>query len=322
MNDFAAYHIRVRAKATSPLVLREYVGSALRGAFFGALWRRFCTNQAAPTCAACPLNAVCPVSALVAPLRDEGPRGRDIPRLYAMYAPRSTRGAYGPGDDFSWGLTLFGRQRQLFPYVVMAVHEMAQAGLGLRCAENGHHRGRFSVEEIAAINPLTGATQTLQAAGARQVAMPDLPVTAADIAAVTEQLPVDRLTLRFHTPARLTDGGQLVHRPEPRPLVQRLLERLTALMREFGDGAPDWDFRGLIDHAATIRIESDQTHWIDLSSYSSRQRRATPIGGFVGEVTYTGDLRPLLPLLVWGSVTQIGKDTVKGNGVYQIIPIA
>src|SRR5947208_1855725 len=107
MTEFAAYHIRVRARATSPVVLREYVGSALRGAFFGALWRRFCTNQTAPTCAVCPLHTVCPVSALVAPLRDEAPRGRDIPRPYALHAPRSTRGAFGPGEDFSWGVTLF-----------------------------------------------------------------------------------------------------------------------------------------------------------------------------------------------------------------------
>ncbi len=321
MTEFAAYQIRVRARATSPMVLREYVGSALRGAFFGALWRRFCTNQAAPTCAACPLNQVCPVSSLVAPLRDEGVRGRDIPRPYAIQAPRSTRGPYGPGDDFSWGLTLFGRQRQLFPYVVMAIHEMGSAGLGQRCADNGWQRGRFVVEEIAAVQPLTGATQVLQAAGARDVAMPDLAVTAAEIAAAAERLPTDRLAMRFLTPTRLTDAGRLVHQPEMRTLVQRLCERITALMREFGEGAPEWDFRGLIDHAAGIRLEADRTRWVDLGSYSSRQRRATPIGGFVGEAVYAGELRPLLPLLLWGAVAQVGKDTVKGNGMYELAAV-
>lgn len=319
MTTFAAYQIRVRARATSPLVLREYVGSAIRGAFFGALWGRFCTNQAAPTCAVCPLNQVCPVSALVAPLRDEGPRGRDIPRPYAIHAPRSTRGAYGPGDDFSWGLTLFGRQRDLFPYAVMAIHQMAETGLGLRCEANGGRRGRFAVEEIAAVHPLTGETKVLQAAGARQVAMPDLPVTHEQIAAAAEALPGDRVRLRFVTPTRLTDASALVRRPLPRPLVQRLLERLSALMREFGEGVPPWDFAGLIAHAENIRLERDHTRWVELGSFSGRQGRVTPIGGFVGEAEYAGDLRPLLPVLLWGTVVQAGKDTVKGNGVLELI---
>lgn len=318
--DFAAYQIRVQARTTSPLVLREYVGSAVRGAFFGALWRRFCTNQAAPTCAACPLHMACPVSALVAPLRDEAARGRDIPRPYAIHAPRETRGAYGPGDDFSFGLTLFGRQLNLFPYVALAIHEMAATGLGQRSGDNGWQRGRFAVEQIAAVHPLTHAAQVLHTAGGRQVAVPDLPVTAADVERAADALPADRLRLRFHTPTRLTDAGRLVHGPDPRVLVQRLLERLSALMREFGTGAPAWDYQALIAHAATIRVVDDRTRWIELGSFSGRQGRVTPIGGFTGEVVYTGDLGPLLPLLVWGSVVQAGKDTVKGNGMYEVLP--
>lgn len=321
MTEFAAYHIHVRARATSPVVLREYVGSALRGAFFGALWRRFCSNQAALTCAACPLHTVCPVSALVAPLRDEGPRGRDIPRPYALHAPRSTRGAFGPGEAFSWGITLFGRQLQMFPYVVMAIHEMGAAGLGLRCEENGGRRGRFVVDEIAAVQPLTGVRQVLQIAGARQIAIPDLPITAASIAETARQFPDGPIRLRFETPTRLIDGSHLVRNPQPRPLIQRLLERISVLMREFGTGQPDWDFPRLIAHAANIELVDDQTRWVDLGSFSSRQRRATPIGGFVGEAVYRGDLRPLLPILLWGSVVQAGKDTVKGNGAYQIMPL-
>ena len=90
-------------------------------------------------------------------------------------------------------------------------------------------------------------------------------------------------------------------------------------MGEFGAGVPDWDFRGLIDQAAQIELVDDRTRWIDLGSYSSRQRKSTPIGGFVGEATLAGDLGALLPVLLWGSVVQVGKDTVKGNGVYSIV---
>src|SRR6266568_2773611 len=78
------HYLEVSAEAITPLVLDAYCGSALRGAFFRAIWGRFCTNRESPTCDVCPLVAACPVASLVAPLRDEAPRGRDVPRPYIL----------------------------------------------------------------------------------------------------------------------------------------------------------------------------------------------------------------------------------------------
>jgi len=78
------HQLEITLEATTALALDTYCGSALRGAFFQALWGRFCGNREASTCYECPLNAGCPVSTLVAPLRDEAPRGRDIPRPYII----------------------------------------------------------------------------------------------------------------------------------------------------------------------------------------------------------------------------------------------
>lgn len=59
--------------------------------------------------------------------------------------------------------------------------------------------------------------------------------------------------------------------------------------------------------------------WIDAKSYSSRQRHTLPIGGFIGTATYTGACSPSLrELLVWGELLNVGKNTVKGDGWYQI----
>src|SRR5579883_692005 len=82
-----AYHLRLTLRATEPLELEAQPGSALRGLLFQGLWERFCVNKAAPECASCPLVQTCPVSALVAPLRDEHPRGRDIPRPFVLAPP-------------------------------------------------------------------------------------------------------------------------------------------------------------------------------------------------------------------------------------------
>jgi hypothetical protein len=61
-------------------------------------------------------------------------------------------------------------------------------------------------------------------------------------------------------------------------------------------------------------MAADRTHWVHLESYSTRQRRATPIGGLVGAAVYEGDLAPFRPWLVWGQFTHVGKNAVKGDG--------
>ncbi len=48
------HHLTLTVIATTPVALDEHSGSAIRGAIANALWTRFCTNQAAPTRAACP----------------------------------------------------------------------------------------------------------------------------------------------------------------------------------------------------------------------------------------------------------------------------
>jgi CRISPR/Cas system endoribonuclease Cas6 (RAMP superfamily) len=43
------------------------------------------------------------------------------------------------------------------------------------------------------------------------------------------------------------------------------------------------------------------------------------MGGLVGQVTYSGDLRDYLPLLALGELAHVGKGTVFGNGQYRIV---
>jgi len=314
-----AYHLRVCAKVTGPLELNEHTGAALRGAFFEALWGRFCVNKEALVCANCPLVQACPVSSLIAPLRDEAPRGRDVPRPYAIHPPVNHARSFKPGDSLAFGLTLFGCRLDLFPYVAMALHTMGTSGIGRRTQENHWRRGRFVVDEVQAVNLLSGETKLVQSSDSNRVTVPDLPTIWPDAEALAATLSPDRLSLQFLTPLRLTDQKKLVKRWLLRPLVERLLERHDFLAREYGGTVFELEERErLIEIASTVEVLEDKTTWADVSSYSRRQGKATPIGGLMGEITFAGNLQPLLPLLAWGMVLQVGKDTTKGNGVYEI----
>lgn len=312
-----AYHLHVHGTVTEQLELNEHAGAAVRGAFFEALWDRFCVNKQARTCAECPLANACPVSSLVAPLRNEAPRGRDVPRPYAIRPPREHARTLKPGDEFSFGLTLFGCRLDLFPYVAMALQLLAQSGLGRRTQENQWRRGRFTVDEIKAINLLSTETKLVYSSDNNRIIVPDLPTTWNDAEAFAATLPSELITLRFLTPLRLTDQQKLVKRSLLRPLVERLLERHDALASEYGGQPFPCDERNrLIEEAAAAEVLHDATSWADVSSYSHRQGKSTPIGGLMGTITFGGNLQPLLPLLAWGTVLQVGKDTTKGNGVY------
>src|SRR5262249_40834845 len=160
--------------------------------------------------AACPLVLGCPVAELVAPLREEAARGRDVPRPYVITPPRG--GAYRPGDVLRLGVTLFGRAATLFPYLAMACQTLGEQGIRPRGSEAAGRRGAFAVETIAALHPLTGERRPLYTAGRSRIDVPALPVTAAEVQARAAALPTSRLTLEFLTPARLIEAGAPVTR--------------------------------------------------------------------------------------------------------------
>jgi hypothetical protein len=314
-----AHHFQIRAAAKETVALRENTGSSLRGAFVDALWNRFCMNKTASTCVDCPLIQGCPVSSLVVPQPKEQSRTRDITRPFAIRPPIQTS-TLQPGETFTFGLTIFGSRLELFPYVVMVLHVMGDAGIGQRVKDNAYQRGRFLIEEIKTVNPLTGIEQIIQAAGNNKFIFPNQPITWADAEARATMMPSDQITLHLLTPLRIEMEEQIIQKPLLRPFIARLQARHNALAQAYG-GIPfgQEERMEMLKAAEDVEIAKDETRWIPLRSYSHRQKRAMPISGLTGKVTYKGNLLPILPLLLWGTVIQAGKSATKGNGVYEIM---
>ncbi|MEW6233446.1 MAG: CRISPR system precrRNA processing endoribonuclease RAMP protein Cas6 [Chloroflexota bacterium] len=316
MEHFTAHRLRFECEVVEIIQLNPHQGSAIRGAFYHALLNAFCMNHQASSCTACPLVATCPVAFLVATLDPQSDRGATVPRPYTIEPPLDGKTRYEPGEKLEFGLTMFARALNLFPYVVLGMQRLEQGGLGKRVPENGYRRGRFRVRAVWAENPLTGEHQPVLRQGETMVQVPDVPVTQEHVVRCASQEVCTEITLEFLTPTRLTDQKRLVKQPAFRVLFQRLMERLEALAKEFSDTPLDRRLKyDLVGQAAAVELVNDQTHWVELESYSTRLRRTTPISGFVGRATYRAvDWRPFLPWLVWGQFTHVGKDAVKGNG--------
>lgn len=324
MAALITHHFLFKTEVTSPLELDDHSGAALRGNFFQAIWGRFCNNKAAPTCAECPLHTMCPVSAIVAPLREEHTRGRDIPRPYIILPPLADTGRsrrYQPGSELIFGITLFGNIVQFLPYIIMAATTLEASGLGHKLEENHGHRGRFKIKQIESYHPVKAERQVIYQSGKLLVDVPTLSVTGTDVSVKAASLPNDKITIDFLTPTRLIYQEKLVHHAAFYPLVQRLLERLTALEQLYGveEGqSPTKCWRELVQLAKEVECAEDMTRWQELHSYSSRARHVSAIGGIQGRAIFIGDLTPFRELLAWGELIHVGRNTVKGNGWYRI----
>ena len=320
-------HLRFTCQVVTTVDLPAYrAGGQLRGALGNVMRRTYCPearfgNGNAPT----PEHiAVCPVCWLMVANEHPGEERRGYalwpPVAYTAQAARAER-PFAPGERFDFGLSLYGDTLRLLPYFLLTVAEVGREGVGLG-------RGRFDLRQVWALDALEGRQECVLAEGESLIHTPTLQVGAAQVQAATERVmahvsQTGRLGLRFHTPMRLVADEQLVKAPDFGVLFTRLLERIDQLERQYAGGGrrDEAERQSLLACANRVRLAEARTQWLEIRSGSTRRGEPTWISGFVGEASYLAPIevwQPLLPWLVWGQLTQVGKDVVKGNGVYQI----
>jgi hypothetical protein len=130
----------------------------------------------------------------------------------------------------------------------------------------------------------------------------------------------EAVRVRFTSPMRVKLGGRLAPALDFHGLVAALIHRLFPMVLCHCGASPDpASCQRLIDAARGVQQEECNIWWERRSRRSARQGREIPMDGFVGEVTYQGNLAPLMPLLVAGTYVGVGKGTVFGNGEYQLV---
>jgi hypothetical protein len=135
---------------------------------------------------------------------------------------------------------------------------------------------------------------------------------AVDLTGVPER--VNRIQVRFVTPTELKSGHQVAERPEFSILFGRLRDRISTLRALYGAGPLEIDFHGMGERAAAVRINRCELTRTDAERLSSRTDQRHPLGGFVGDVEYGGELSEFLPYLDLGNWVGVGRQTVWGKG--------
>lgn len=304
---FQFYRFRFRFLSAGTLCFPPFKsGNIVRGAFGGIFRKLVCV----PDCGdakTCEVRAACPYARVFEPqaARGEGPSGlADWPRPFVFRAAHLDGRTIRPEQAFHFDIHIFDVRDPALPYFVLAFAQLAREGLG-------PGRGRAELRAVDQLD-LDGITVARVFEGER-FQMSELAQTnAVDLSAAPER--VDRVRVRFVTPTELKAEQRLAERPEFGILFGRLRDRISTLRALYGAGPLDIDFRAMGERAAQVRMTHCELQTCEVDRLSSRTGQRHPLGGFVGEAEYEGELGEFLPYLHLGEWVGVGRQTVWGKG--------
>jgi len=309
--DLPICYLRIGLKAVQPIRLPAFAGSKLEGAFGRTLYQIACTRRDLETCVSCPLHSVCPYAALYAPMLPgqlEVDSLENPPRPLVFETHLGQERSIMPGETFEFGLLIAGKAVQHLPYMVAAIRQMGENGIGLT-------RGRFGLTEVHSIHPYTSEARLLSSADSPLVRLEAFSLNSGDL----PPLPEGPLTLHLETFTHIKSGGKAVESLQFPVLVRALQRRVSNLEQIYGGGKSlGGNFGELPQLARGIEIFEQKTRHA-VQARSGKGKQPVMMNGLVGSVTYSGDLRPFTTLLRFGELVGVGKWAHFGAGRYRII---
>ena len=304
---FKFYRFRFHFRSAGSLYFPPYKsGNVVRGAF-GNLFRRLVCIPSCHDVKTCEVRSTCPYARVFEPqaARGEGPSGlADWPRPFVFRAAHLDGRTIPQGETFHFDVHIFDTADPALPYFVLAFAQLVRDGLG-------PGRGRA---ELAAVDQLDlNGARMARVFDGEQSQMRELPPpNIVDLSGTPAR--VDRVRVRFVTPTELKAGHKLADRPDFSILFGRLRDRISTLRALYDAGSLEIDFRAMGERAATIRMTRCELHRTEVDRLSSRTGKRHPLGGFVGEAEYEGELGEFLPYLRLGTWLGVGRQTVWGKG--------
>ena len=277
----------------------------LRGAF-GMIFRKIACVPQCPGARECEGRGLCPYARMFEPSAlESGPSGlADWPRPFVFRATHLDGCTVRPGASFSFDLNLFDMRSPAIAYLVLAFSQLAREGLG-------PSRGRATLSEVWQVGE--DGESVARIFDGELFLLQDGPAPM-KLSLPPEAEPVERVRVLFKTPTELKSGQQLADRPEFGVLASRIRDRLSTLRECYDDGPLSVDFREFGERAARVRMTRCDIERVTVERRSSRTGQVHPIGGFVGEAEYEGDLAEFVPYLKAAKWVGVGRQTVWGKG--------
>jgi hypothetical protein len=294
--EFHRFRFQLRSEGTVHFPPGK-AGNIARGAF-GTILRKLACRPACLDAKTCEVRAACPYARVFSPQAapGEGPSGlADRPRPFVFRASHLDGCTIRAGDPFHFDVHLFDRRNDALPHFVEAFSQLGQEGLG-------PGRGRAELLCVDQLDVHGGNT---------------LRPIAFDLGGTPER--VCRVRLRFVTPTELKSSHEVVDRPEFGILFARLRDRISTLRALYGAGPLEIDFRAMGEAAAAIKMNRCEITHSSVERHSSRTGQRHPLGGFLGEAEYEGELGGFVSYLNLAKWVGVGRQTVWGKGEIEVV---
>ncbi|MEW6617931.1 MAG: CRISPR system precrRNA processing endoribonuclease RAMP protein Cas6 [bacterium] len=302
--------VMLNLKALEPIILPSYKGSTLRGGFGTAFKRVVCAIKD-KECPDCLLKEKCVYSYIF-----ETPPPKDTkimrkytsaPHPFVIEPPEEKRIGYKPGDEINFSLILIGKAIDYLPYFIYTFQELGKIGIG-------KDRGKFELEQVACDG------ETIYDSKDKTLKSITPSTLSVGFDNTYDPFTLETLTLNFLTPTRILYDNHLTIELNFEILLRQLLRRISLLYYFHCNGDPsEWDFRRIIYKSKQVKTIKRMLDWYDWERYSARQDTRMKLGGFVGEITFEGNIEPFIPLIKAGEVLHIGKGTSFGLGRYKVV---
>ncbi len=302
---------RFTIKPQEKLILPPYKGSTFRGGFGHAFRHAVCVERK-KVCTDCLLHNKCVYTYIFETSipGDEGKKqDQEVQRPYIIEPPLDYRQNYGRDDRLDFGLILIGRAVDYIPFFIFAFEEVGRMGVG-------KNNGTYLLEKVISVNNgedvliydgkshFRDDFHTLDSREIMNEGIMDNPT---------------RVKLNFTTPTRIKYEGKFTVDLNFEIVMRNLFRRLSGLFDIHGGEKWELDWKALIEKTKNIKTNHSILVWKDWERYSKRQDAKLKMGGFLGEITFEGDLPEFMPFLRLGEYLHIGKGTVFGLGKYELI---
>ena len=284
-------------------------GNIVRGAF-GTLFRQMVCVDRCHDERTCEQRATCAYARIFEPVAPtaEGPSGlHDWPRPFVFRAAHLDGATIEPGRKFSFDVHLFDVKDPAIVYFVLAFAQVAKEGIGPR-------RGRAKLVRVHQLD-----AEGMPAAcvyNGTFVPAELLPPIRLEFGPDATAVP--KVQVRFLTPTELKHGQLLATRPEFPVLFGRIRDRISTLRALYGAGPLGIDFQAIAERAGAVKMTDCSLRFSEAERRSARSGERHPLGGFVGEVTYEGELAEFMPYLRAAKWVGVGRQTVWGKGVTEV----
>ena len=316
LQNFRFAHYRFTYTVGEPLQMSRYKGNIFRGRFGYLLRKITCVGDDGECDNKCRFPGKCVYSkCFETPILDDSPilRGQPFaPHPFILEPPRTGKRDYVPGDTFTCDLILIGEAIDLLPWIVFTFHEMGKRRIGLR-----DKRGQCQLEKVESLSARDSKPyKTIYTAETEMLSDEGQILRFDDVIHGAPHV-TDTIELEFLTPTSIKVDGRWISDLTFEHLIRNLLRRIRFLSYFHCGEDLDVDAPMLIEAARAVKGEC-HFRWIKMVRRSGRTQRKIPMGGFIGEVHFEGQLEPFLPFILLGEYLHIGHHTAFGHGQYRL----